>query len=84
MEGKFKSAWVDSFHRGTGIFLEWQNNDLIITAYNITPQGDEAKATKTLYNRVNNTKKFLQQKPQEFINNFSNLLFSFFVIGYEY
>jgi len=52
MEGKFKSAWVDSFHRGTGIFLEWQNNDLIITAYNITPEGDGAKATETIYKRI--------------------------------
>jgi len=32
--------------------MEWQNEDLVITAYNITPEGEESKATETIYKRV--------------------------------
>ena len=82
-EGKFKSAWIDSFHMGTGMMIsegvkteknisvlgsyggpgmekpwgwrtefEWRNDELIIRAFNITPEGEEAKATETVYKRV--------------------------------
>jgi len=80
---KFQSAWIDSFHMGTGImFSEGKNPDklfsvlgnygggdmpepwgwrteielpdrdtMLITAYNIAPSGEEAKATETVYKR---------------------------------
>lgn len=81
----FQSAWMDTFHMGTGIMFSegkrkgnfyevqgtyeasaekleerwgWRTeivlaseNELIITAYNISPQGEETKATETLYTR---------------------------------
>lgn len=81
---KFQSAWIDSFHMGTGILLSegnptengfsvlgsyggpeipepwgWRTvaeladeNNLIIRAYNISPEGDEALATETVYTRM--------------------------------
>ncbi|WP_026630510.1 DUF1579 domain-containing protein [Dyadobacter alkalitolerans] len=81
---KLQSAWIDSFHMGTGIMLSsgapqasgfsvlgsyggpeipepwgWRtvielldNDNLIITAYNISPEGQEDKATETIYKRV--------------------------------
>ena len=40
-------------HWGWRTEIDLVNDDeLIITAYNITPEGEEAKATKTLYRRV--------------------------------
>lgn len=80
----FQSAWIDSFHMGTGIMFSrlarqdgdfsvygtydvfqegWQQwgwrtdirledeNTLIITAYNITPEGEETKANEIRYTR---------------------------------
>lgn len=80
----FQSAWIDSFHMGTGIMFSrreqqegdfsvygtydvfqdgWQQwgwrtdlrleeeNTLIITAYNITPEGEETKANEIVYQR---------------------------------
>ncbi len=80
----FQSAWIDSFHMGTGIMFSrrasqdedfsvygtydvqqegWQQwgwrtdiqledeNTLVITAYNITPEGEEAKANEIRYKR---------------------------------
>jgi hypothetical protein len=82
----FQTAWVDSFHMGTGIMFsrqqkeegdfsvygtyevfqeekqEWgwrtdikleDENTLIITAYNITPDGTESKANEIAYRRKN-------------------------------
>ncbi len=82
--GNFQSAWIDSYHMGTGIMFsqlareddefavqgtyavfqdkkeEWgwrteilqeNENTLIITAYNITPEGQETKATEIVYKR---------------------------------
>ena len=81
---KLQSAWIDSFHMGTGIMLStgapqasgfsvlgsyggpeipepwgWRTvielldpDNLIITAYNISPEGQEDKATETVYKRV--------------------------------
>jgi hypothetical protein len=83
--GKFQTAWIDSFHMGTGIMLSqslpnsevfdvkgsyasgeedtepwgWRtevilkdNDTLVLTAYNITPEGEESIATETIYKRV--------------------------------
>ena len=82
-DGKFQSAWADSFHMGTGIMLSegsgegklfealghytgsgpgdvwgWRtemqmpdNDTLIITMYNITPEGEATKAVETHYKR---------------------------------
>lgn len=80
----FQSAWIDSFHMGTGIMFsqhpkqdgdfsvygtyevfqeerqEWgwrtdlrleDENTLVITAYNITPEGEETKANEIIYKR---------------------------------
>jgi hypothetical protein len=81
---KFQSAWIDSFHMGTGMMLSegsptengfsvlgsyggpdipepwgWRTvaeltdeNNLIIRAYNISPEGEEALATETTYKRI--------------------------------
>lgn len=83
--GGFQSAWIDSFHMGTGIMFsqqakpggdfsvygsyqvmlpeeqqEWgwrtdilleSENTLIITAYNITPDGTESKANEIIYKK---------------------------------
>lgn len=80
----FQSAWIDSFHMGTGMMLSngsptpngfsvlgqysypeyphpwnWRTvaelidaDTLVITAYNISPEGQEDKATETVYKRV--------------------------------
>lgn len=80
----FQSAWIDSFHMGTGLMVSngtptengfsvlgqysvpeypapwnWRTtaeltdpDTLIITAYNISPEGEEDKATETIYKRV--------------------------------
>jgi hypothetical protein len=80
----FQSAWVDTFHMGTGIMLsesttnhnffsvlgsyssggeqpeQWgwrtevkleDENNIILTAYNISPAGEESLATETRYAR---------------------------------
>ena len=85
--GSFQSAWIDSFHMGTGIMFsrqkkeegefsvygtyevfqdgrqEWgwrthikleDENTLLITAYNISPEGEELKANEIVYKRINN------------------------------
>ncbi|WP_118975267.1 DUF1579 domain-containing protein [Taibaiella koreensis] len=82
--GRFQSAWIDSFHMGTGIMYaqqrteaghfsvygtyqvmageqqEWgwrtdmeleDDRTLLITAYNITPAGEETRATEIVYRR---------------------------------
>lgn len=81
---RFESAWIDSFHMGTGMMLSkgtssplgfsvlgsygspeypepwgWRTtveltnpNELVITAYNISPEGQEDKATETVYTRT--------------------------------
>ncbi len=82
---KFQSAWIDTFHMGTGIMFSegkansqffsvlghyeaseeqpelwgWRteidvinNNEIVLTAYNISPQGEELIATKTEYRRI--------------------------------
>lgn len=82
-ENKFQTAWIDSFHMGTGIMFSdgdatakghsvlgsyggvdmperwgWRteimlnDDELIITAYNIPPGGEEEKATEISYRRV--------------------------------
>ena len=33
--------------------VQWNWNELIMTAYNITPEGEEAKATEAILNKVN-------------------------------
>jgi hypothetical protein len=82
---RFQSAWVDTFHMGTGILFSqspkggpgdvtpavtgaWSQDGgpdwgwrteydlqapdrLVITAYIITPEGQEGKATETVYTR---------------------------------
>jgi hypothetical protein len=83
--GTYQTAWIDSFHMGTGImFSEGTKNDdflsvvghyqgweeqpqtwgwrtsidivdedhITITAYNISPEGEEQVATQTEYHRV--------------------------------
>lgn len=84
-EQKFQTAWVDTFHMGTGILFSqgdamehghsvlgsyggvaykerwgWRtetvltaDDQLIFTAYNISPEGEEVKATETIYKRLN-------------------------------
>ncbi|WP_207426155.1 DUF1579 domain-containing protein [Pedobacter sp. SYSU D00535] len=81
---KFQSAWIDSFHMGTGIMFSegphqeksfavtgsygsremserwgWRTeidlrseDELYITMFNISPSGEEAKATETVYKRI--------------------------------
>jgi hypothetical protein len=82
--GKFQSAWMDTFHMGTGIMLSegktegkfysvsgqyeasadnpelwgWRteikketDDEIILTSYNISPDGNESKATETVYKR---------------------------------
>ena len=80
---RFQSAWIDTFHMGTGIMFSegnkgdtykatghyesspenpelwgWRTeiassneNEIILTAYNISPGGEESKATETIYKR---------------------------------
>lgn len=82
---KYQTAWIDSFHMGTGILFSegtaienghsvlgsyggsdipepwgWRTelavigtDELTITAYNIAPTGEEAKATEIIYHRKN-------------------------------
>lgn len=82
---RFQSAWMDTFHMGTGIMFSegktggpfykvdgayqatadnpeqwgWRTeiqiigaDEIVITAYNITPAGEETKATETVYKKV--------------------------------